>query len=70
MCKYCKCEEGELTSESIIQQKINLGMFGKETLYINIIQTMENKTLLFGGFGDRFMFEREIKFCPMCGRKL
>lgn len=70
MCKYCKCEEGELTSASIIQKNFNLGVLGKETLFINIIQTTGKKKLLFGEFGDHLMFEREIKFCPMCGRKL
>lgn len=73
MCKFCKgYEEKDLDDVEYVAPKIlirgviDLGILGKTPIYTHI---REPNTLAIEIQGLK-SFDVEIKYCPMCGRKL
>ena len=62
MCKYC---DGSLND--IAEKKANMGFAGSVLLqeYIS-----DNKLILYAAGSGISIFEKKIKYCPMCGRNL
>ena len=77
MCKFCNYSEGNVADEDIINKRIRIGenpdALGME-IYVN--EDYDGKPYLIGNLfipcvGESILeTSTEIKYCPMCGRKL
>lgn len=74
MCKYCK---NNFDNKQLMYQRINLGFSGELIFETKIERTNTGQlitqvTFLHPGCVNDYMgtIKRNIKYCPMCGRKL
>lgn len=74
MCKYCETQgEGNLCDTKVFKCDIDCGILGRGEVLGQIYKTTAKTEVLNIAIigGNKGMdYEIEIKYCPMCGRKL
>ena len=68
MCEYCNALPDCPSSKEIVKKTMGLGILGHEKLIVDIWAKKEKYVLnIEFAYQD---IEADIKYCPMCGRKL
>ena len=75
MCKYCEIYEKSESWEqnkNLLYKSLNLNK--SPFMDIEVYISQGNKLIMYADHGNtcdsRFVVEKTIKYCPMCGRKL
>lgn len=72
-CKYCEIAElNNMPTENLINKTVHINIFSvKEDIEVGamIYRSDKNQHYL-SLFVDHCEFDKAIKYCPMCGRKL
>ena len=69
MCKYCNANPGDSPDLAIIDEPISLGIFGNDSILVDLYRKENGDDVLFAGVGNDGKSVL-INYCPMCGRKL
>ena len=72
MCEYCKgSDTSKVDSNILFFAEVGQDMFGNEINFAGYIHSNARLRVEFEGNDAGFVYrDVEIKFCPMCGRKL